>query len=324
MGHIFRIEVTDVTNSQAGSQAARSRLCHSRSCPHSMRACTCSVPSLLASLVHAAAQGWLVMCSRREAYATRGWYAQVTVRWVFPESSPGDASAWVGVWDTSEFDWTAGQPRPRYIRYKSLTSTRQEGTVRFGPKEWSGLADGEYVCSIDTGSIAVGAAGSRSYCVSQVCRAVAVVACHEHTGYGTCDASVPRHAERVGACICLNGMLAWVVDRGRSASRWRVAKSSAPLAARTAHRCCRPTTIAQQSVGSDRRSRATIKVVRPAARMVMGRTRTARRAPVRATHPTWPIWCGVGPPAPAHPHQRTHTHTSGRTPTPADGASRAK
>ena len=48
----------------------------------------------------------------------------------------------------------------RYMRYKSLTSARQEGTCRFGPKDWVGLPDGEYLFSIDTGSIESGADAS--------------------------------------------------------------------------------------------------------------------------------------------------------------------
>ena len=58
------------------------------------------------------------------------------------------------------FDWPTGASRPRYMRYKSLTSTRQEGTCRFGPKDWVGLPDGEYLFSIDTGSIMSGADSS--------------------------------------------------------------------------------------------------------------------------------------------------------------------
>jgi len=78
----------------------------------------------------------------------------------------------------------------RYIRYKSLTSARQEGTCRFGPKDWVGLPDGEYLFSIDTGSIesgadasdrppdglrlppSSGAADARLYCVSERLRIV--------------------------------------------------------------------------------------------------------------------------------------------------------
>jgi hypothetical protein len=68
----------------------------------------------------------------------------------------------------AEFEWCANAPRPRYIRYKSLTSSKQQGTARFGAKEFQGLADGEYLFSIDTGAIPVGSgAESRSYCVSQ-------------------------------------------------------------------------------------------------------------------------------------------------------------
>ena len=66
-----------------------------------------------------------------------------------------------------EFDWTVGEARPRYIRYKPITSSKQEGTMRFSAKDWASLPDGEYVFSIDTGSLPVGAAGSNSYCVSQ-------------------------------------------------------------------------------------------------------------------------------------------------------------
>jgi hypothetical protein len=140
--------------------------------------------------------------------------SQVTLRWVFPTSSPGDASAWLGLWDANgekppplspsvlsaawpmhaayrlplstclvadnrapdagifpappEFNWAVGDSRPRYVRYKSLTSTRQEGTIKFGPKEWIGVPDGEYVFSVDTGGVPCGAGDSRSYCVSQV------------------------------------------------------------------------------------------------------------------------------------------------------------
>lgn len=39
--------------------------------------------------------------------------------------------------------------------------------MRFTAKEWTSLADGEYLFSIDTGSLPVGAADSTSYCVSQ-------------------------------------------------------------------------------------------------------------------------------------------------------------
>lgn len=59
-------------------------------------------------------------------------------------------------------------PRPRYCRFKSLTSTKQQGVAKFGPKEFVGLADGEYLFSIDTAAIPVGSGTeSRSYCVSQ-------------------------------------------------------------------------------------------------------------------------------------------------------------
>jgi hypothetical protein len=58
------------------------------------------------------------------------------------------------------FDWPTGAARPRYMRYKSLTSARQEGTCRFGPKDWVGLPDGEYLFSIDTGSVESGADSS--------------------------------------------------------------------------------------------------------------------------------------------------------------------
>ena len=43
----------------------------------------------------------------------------------------------------ADFEWTTGKPRPRYMRYKALTSRRQEGTVKCTPKEWLGLPDGE-------------------------------------------------------------------------------------------------------------------------------------------------------------------------------------
>lgn len=67
----------------------------------------------------------------------------------------------------ADFDWVNGAARPRYIRYKSLTSSRQEGTVKFSQKEWAGLRDGEYIFSIDTGSVECGAHGTVTYCVSQ-------------------------------------------------------------------------------------------------------------------------------------------------------------
>ena len=67
----------------------------------------------------------------------------------------------------ADFDWVVGAPRNRYIRYKSLTSSRQEGIVKFTRKEWAGLPDGEYLFSIDTGSVECGAAGTTTYCVSQ-------------------------------------------------------------------------------------------------------------------------------------------------------------
>ena len=76
--------------------------------------------------------------------------SQVVVRWVYPGSSPGDSSAWVGLWDASEFDWPNGEARPKYVRYKALTSSRQEGMLRFGPKELGALPDGVYIFSIDT------------------------------------------------------------------------------------------------------------------------------------------------------------------------------
>jgi len=98
--------------------------------------------------------------------------SNVTLRWTYPSSSPGAESAWVGLWDANEFDWVGGEPRPRYIRYKALTSTKQEGTLRFTTKEWKGLHDGEYIFSIDTGSLPVGAGASTSYCVSQRLRIV--------------------------------------------------------------------------------------------------------------------------------------------------------
>ena len=67
----------------------------------------------------------------------------------------------------AEFDWTIGDVRPRYLRYKLITSSKQEGTMRFTSREWSGLPDGQYLFSIDTGTLAVGAGDSSSYCVSQ-------------------------------------------------------------------------------------------------------------------------------------------------------------
>jgi len=93
--------------------------------------------------------------------------SQVTINWVYPGSSPGDASAWIGLWDANAFDWTTGESRPRYIRYKAITSSRQQGSMRFTAKEWAGLPDGEYLFSIDTGALSIGAADSNSYCVSQ-------------------------------------------------------------------------------------------------------------------------------------------------------------
>ena len=93
---------------------------------------------------------------------------QANLSWIFPESSPGDASAWIGLWDANDFDWATGQPRPRYIRYKSLTSLKQEGVSKFTAKEWAGLPNGEYLFSIDTGGVECGAADSIYYCVSQV------------------------------------------------------------------------------------------------------------------------------------------------------------
>ena len=94
--------------------------------------------------------------------------SQANLSWIFPESSPGDASAWIGLWDANDFDWATGQPRPRYIRYKSLTSLKQEGVSKFTAKEWAGLPNGEYLFSIDTGGVECGAADSIYYCVSQV------------------------------------------------------------------------------------------------------------------------------------------------------------
>ena len=67
------------------------------------------------------------------------------------------------------FDWPTGASRPRYMRYKSLTSTRQEGTCRFGPKDWVGLPDGEYLFSIDTGSIVSGADSSHHPLMASDC-----------------------------------------------------------------------------------------------------------------------------------------------------------
>ena len=67
----------------------------------------------------------------------------------------------------ADFDWRTGAPRPRYVRCKSLTSTGQEGVIRFGQTEWAGLPDGEYLFSIDTGAVECGAVDSHSYCVSE-------------------------------------------------------------------------------------------------------------------------------------------------------------
>ena len=52
-----------------------------------------------------------------------------------------------------------GAERPRYLRYKPLNSTRHEGILRWPTKFFVGLPDGEYLFSIDTGSI-LGGAGS--------------------------------------------------------------------------------------------------------------------------------------------------------------------
>ena len=98
------------------------------------------------------------------------WSADaVTLKWVFPldEGSPGDCSAWVGMYDAGEFDWPAGAPRPRYEKYKALTSSKAEGTLTFSSGFWKGIGDGEYLFSIDSGSLAACAGASHLYPVSQ-------------------------------------------------------------------------------------------------------------------------------------------------------------
>lgn len=73
-----------------------------------------------------------------------------------------------GLFD-GEINWPVGEPRPRYLRYKMLTSLRQEGTVRFSTKDFAGLGDGDYFFSLDTGNLAsIPSSGCRAYCVSQV------------------------------------------------------------------------------------------------------------------------------------------------------------
>lgn len=90
-----------------------------------------------------------------------------TLHWVFPEGSPGTNSAWIGLYDAEDFDWPQGEPRPRYTKYYTLTSSRQEGTKTINAKTWGGVSDGTYLFSIDTGSLNIGSGTSREYCVSQ-------------------------------------------------------------------------------------------------------------------------------------------------------------
>jgi len=90
-----------------------------------------------------------------------------TLHWVFPEGSPGTNSAWIGLYDAEDFDWPQGEPRPRYTKYYTLTSSRQEGTKTINAKSWGGVPDGTYLFSIDTGSLRIGSGTSREYCVSQ-------------------------------------------------------------------------------------------------------------------------------------------------------------
>ena len=54
----------------------------------------------------------------------------VTLQWVFTDGCPDDCSAWVGLFDAEEFDWAAGDPRPRYTKYATLTSSKQLGSKR--------------------------------------------------------------------------------------------------------------------------------------------------------------------------------------------------
>ena len=64
-------------------------------------------------------------CVRTCERSSASLHSQVSVHWIFPEGSPGNNSAWIGIFIADEFDWTAGEPRPRYVRYRTLTSNRQ-------------------------------------------------------------------------------------------------------------------------------------------------------------------------------------------------------
>ncbi|EOD26852.1 hypothetical protein EMIHUDRAFT_468947 [Emiliania huxleyi CCMP1516] len=82
-------------------------------------------------------------------------------------SSPRDCSAWIGLFDAEEFDWSKGAPRPRYLRYKPLTSAKGEGTVRWPLKALRGIGDSDFLFSIDSGTFELCAGPSHTFPVSQ-------------------------------------------------------------------------------------------------------------------------------------------------------------
>ena len=105
---------------------------------------------------------------------------EVILNWTFPVGCPGDYSAWVGIFD-ADFDWPRAASRPKHVRYKMLSSSKQQGQVRFSARDLANL-EGNYLFSLNTGNLnlegangnaakngggAAGGGGEPNYCVSQ-------------------------------------------------------------------------------------------------------------------------------------------------------------
>ena len=93
--------------------------------------------------------------------------AEVTLKWTFPFSSPGDVSAWIGLYSADSFDWCRGATRPRYVKFKTLNARGHTGEKKFGAKDWAALEDGEYLFAVDSGNMEIGDGSSGFYAVSQ-------------------------------------------------------------------------------------------------------------------------------------------------------------
>ena len=91
----------------------------------------------------------------------------LTVRWIFPPSTPADGSTLLCLFDASNFDWASCEIRPSPVRKKSLPISCGSGIIVFAEEDLLGLSDGVYLFSLVSESLVCCNALSRSYCVSQ-------------------------------------------------------------------------------------------------------------------------------------------------------------